>query len=60
MMRSKNSSSTHCAVGLLGKPRIIIFGFGIDSRIARSHSAMKSTSGVMRTLRMSAPAITAP
>jgi hypothetical protein len=26
--RSKNSSSTHIAVGLLGKPRIIIFGFG--------------------------------
>ena len=39
---------------------MIIFGFGIDSRMARSHSAKKSTPGVMRTLRMSAPAITAP
>ena len=58
--RSKKPRSTHIAVGLLGKPRIIIFGLGIDSRIARSSSSKKSTPGVIRTERMSAPAITAP
>jgi hypothetical protein len=60
MTRSKNSRSTQRAVGLLGKPRIIIFGFGIDSRMARCTSSKKSTSGVMRTERMSAPAMIAP
>ena len=34
--------------GCDGKPRIIIFGFGMSSRIARSSSAKKSTPGVMR------------
>ncbi|CPK73903.1 Uncharacterised protein [Bordetella pertussis] len=58
--RSKNDRSTHCAVGLLGKPRIIILGLGIDSRTARSSSSKKSMPGVMRTERMLAPAITAP
>ena len=59
-MRSKNSSSTHLAVGFDGNPRISIFGLGKSSRIARSTSAMKSTPGVMRTERMSAPAMIAP
>ncbi len=39
---------------------IIIFGFGISSRMARSASSKKSTPGVMRTERMSAPAMIAP
>ena len=39
---------------------ISIFGFGNSSRIARSTSAKKSTPGVMRTERMSAPAMIAP
>ena len=39
---------------------ISIFGFGISSRMARSSSAKKSTPGVMRTERMSAPAMMAP
>ena len=56
----KNARSTHCAVGFDGKPRISIFGFGVSSRIARSSSAKKSTPGVMRTERMSAPAMIAP
>jgi hypothetical protein len=60
MTRSKNSSSTHCAVGLDGKPITSIFGLGMSSLIARSISAMKSTPGVMRTERMSAPAMIAP
>jgi hypothetical protein len=47
-------------VGFDGKPRIIIFGFGMSSPIARSASAKKSTPGVMRTERMSAPAMIAP
>jgi hypothetical protein len=50
---SKKSSSTHCAVGFDGNPRMIIFGFGMSSRMARSASAKKSTPGVMRTERMS-------
>ena len=58
--RSKKSSSTHCAVGFEGKPMIIILGFGISSRMARSVSSKKSTPGVMRTERMSAPAMIAP
>jgi hypothetical protein len=58
--RSKKSSSTHCAVGLDGKPRIIIFGFGIEPRMARSSSAKKSTPGTSGTERTWAPAITAP
>jgi hypothetical protein len=58
--RSKNSSSTHFAVGFDGKPITSIFGFGMSSLIARSSSAMKSTPGVMRTARMSAPAMIAP
>ncbi len=60
MTRRWNSRSTHCAVGLLGKPTTIIFGFGSVSRIARSSSAKKSTPGVIRTERMSAPAMIAP
>jgi hypothetical protein len=43
-----------------GNPMIIILGLGKSSRIARSASAKKSTPGVMRTERMSAPAMTAP
>ncbi|MNH22095.1 hypothetical protein D3C79_819380 [compost metagenome] len=58
--RSKKSSSTHWAVGLDGKPRIIIFGLGIDSRMARSSSLKKSTPGTSGTERTWAPAITAP
>ena len=46
MIFSKNGSSTHCAVGFDGKPRISIFGLGVSSRIARSSSAKKSTPGV--------------
>ena len=57
---SKNGSSTHCAVGFAGKLMISIFGFGTDSLMACSSSAKKSTSGVSRTCRMSAPAITGP
>jgi hypothetical protein len=57
---SKKTKSTHCAVGFDGKPRISIFGLGVSSRIARSSSAKKSTPGVMRTERMSAPAMIAP
>ena len=38
----------------------IIFGFGNVSRIARSSSAKKSTPGVIRTERMSPPAMIAP
>ena len=59
-MRSKNARSTHCVVGFDGKLMISIFGFGNDSRIARSSSSKKSTSGVIRTWRMSAPAMTGP
>jgi hypothetical protein len=43
-----------------GKPRIIIFGFGIEPRMARSSSAKKSTPGTSGTERTWAPAITAP
>ena len=42
------------------KPMTSIFGLGMSSRIARSSSAKKSTPGVMRTERMSAPAMIAP
>jgi hypothetical protein len=48
------------AVGFDGKPRIIIFGFGIEPRIARSSSSKKSTPGISGTERTCAPAITAP
>ncbi len=60
MIFSKKLSSTHCAVGFEGKPRMSIFGLGVSSRIARSSSAKKSTPGVMRTERISAPAMIAP
>jgi hypothetical protein len=46
--------------GFEGKPITSIFGLGVSSRIARSSSAKKSTPGVMRTERMSAPAMIAP
>jgi hypothetical protein len=59
-IRSKKSSPTHCAVGFDGKPITSIFGLGVSSRIARSSSAKKSTPGVIRTERMSAPAMIAP
>ena len=39
---------------------IIIFGLGMDSRMARSISAKKSTPGTSGTERTWAPAITAP
>jgi hypothetical protein len=58
--RSKNSSSTHCAVGFDGKPRIIIFGLGSSRAPRVPASSKKSTPGVMRTERIFAPAITAP
>ena len=57
---SKNGSSTHCAVGFDGKLTISIFGLGKQRWIVRSSSAKKSTSGVIGTCRMSAPAITGP
>ena len=60
MIFSKNGSSTHCAVGLAGKLMMSIFGFGRLIRIVCSSSAKKSTSGVICTWRMSAPAITGP
>jgi len=46
--------------GIARKLMMSIFGLGNDSWIARSSSAMKSTPGVMRTWRMSAPAMTGP
>ena len=60
MIFSKNGSSTHCAVGFDGKFTISIFGFGKLVWIARSSSSKKSTSAVIGTWRMSAPAITGP
>jgi len=57
--RLKKSRSTTWVVGLWGKERIIIFGFGHSILIALSARSMKSPSPLVREIdRTSAPAIT--
>ena len=57
MMRSKKLRSTIWVVGLCGKDRINIFGFGQVRDIACSRFWKKSVSAVSGTLRRSPPAM---
>ena len=50
MIFSKNGSSTHCAVGLAGKLRISIFGFGKLIRIAMLELGEEIDAGRERNL----------